>query len=174
MNENEDLKKSTFQTIKRVISSLIWKLPFENYDKYYTNGLIQKMTHEEKIQFTIQQHKKDQEKNFFLRIVKCRPTILDDEDLIEYNKIFKKSSFHLKIVFSFLFLNTLYGGYSILKTKKLFTNKIFLFNSFLIFAGYFYVQSYQHKHFNRLFTKYKEIYKSEETTKIFLKLQGIN
>jgi len=181
MSENEKKNKiemdenynNFFNKALRITKNLIWKLPFENYDKYYSNGIIHKMSQQEKLEFTINQHKKTQEKKLLLRLVKLRPNILDDNDLIQFNHVNEKSKFHLQILFTCLFLNTTYAGWLIHKKQKLF-NKYFVMITFSIIASYGYISSYQSKLNNYIYDKYKDIFKNDETRDVFLRLGGIN
>lgn len=157
----EEEKQTKFTKLKNFINSLLWDLPFDNYHKLYKTGIIKTMDVEQKKQMLFQENNLMLKKIFFFRLIRLRPTILDDEDLNGLNKIQERKKYEmLAVIFGFMSLNALtFYSISIKKQKPL--GKFFLANSFLILC-FLHVNKKQETYLEKMFEKYDKIIVNEE------------
>jgi hypothetical protein len=157
----EEEKQSFFSRFKNVINSIIWDLPFDNYHKLYKTGIIKNMDIEQKKQIIFKENNLLLRKIFFSRLVKLRPSILDDEDLIEFNKTVERKKYDtIYLIIGFMGLNS-YTFYTISIKRKQFLGKFLLINAFLILF-YLHNNQKQEKFIEKMFIKYDKIIVNEE------------
>ena len=168
---NDD-SQSIFERIKKIINSLIWDLPFENYHKYYKTGIIQKMSNQEKIDFFFERHKNNSKKLYFKRIINLRPNILDDDDLFKYKEIISKGKKNKGIYLSLFFLNNTIHFYLLLIKKTSYMKSLVGTNILFLFAFPF-LDMKTHNMFDDLYVKYRLIYDEDELYKKFQESSSI-
>jgi hypothetical protein len=167
INSNqESLNSKGFSKIYKTIHSFIFDLPFENYNEYYKTGIIQKMSKEQKIQFLIDKNLHKQHRQFFTYFINLRPNILDDDDACSYRETLDVVNRYNTFVFIGFFLNWTYFSYNFFVNKRLLYKPLIIFNGLLFFA-YIRNNNILSVEQNRLFEKYKNIFKREEILNVF-------
>jgi hypothetical protein len=184
--ENVNLKKDEFDVskhefyqkdpdrskrFKNFIWNSIWSLPFENYEKYYTNGKIFKMTQNEKIEMTVKDSIEKQKYTMFIRIVKLRPNILNNDDMelfeIESNKCRRKTY----IVLGILFLNGSFFTYKMALRKDIGLIWKFLGGNLAIGFLYSVIKLRENRVFTYLFNKYENYINFNEMRQALIEVE---
>ena len=169
---NDD-SQSLFEKIKKIINSIIWDLPFENYHKYYKTGIIQKMSNQEKIDFFFQRNKFNSKKLYFKRIVNLRPNILDDKDLFKYTETIAKSKRNKAIYLSMFFFNNTIHFYLLIIRRKSYIKSLLATNFIFLFSFPF-VDIKTEKMFDEFYFKYRLIYDEDELLRKFQEFNNID
>jgi len=160
-NNNQQKNLHIFTKLKNTLYSILFDLPFENYQNLYVTGKIHKMDLEEKKQMIYIDNHKKLKRLFFSKLINIRPTILDDEDYVEYNNLIKKSKQEKGIIiFGFFGLNS-WTFYMVSIKKEKFLLNFLIMNLFLI--GMLYYSGYKiQKFYDRMYQKYdKDIVNNE-------------
>jgi len=171
LNNNNSQNHSYFQKFKNGIYSFLFDLPFENYHTLYKTGKIKSMDIEQRKQLIYIENNAKLKKVFFSRIISLRPTILDDEDFIEFNNLNTRAKYERAfIILGFFALNS-WTFYMVSIKKKNFLSKFLFMNVFLIGMLYYSGHKLQ-KFFDRMYIKYdKEIVNHEMEEKMNLILK---
>ncbi len=166
LNDNNQQNTSIFQKFKNGIYSILFDLPFDNYHTLYKTGKIKTMDIEQKKQLIYKENDIRLKKNFFTRLISLRPTILDDEDFIEFNIINGKAKKERGLIILGFFLLNSWTFYMVSIKKKNFFLKFFFMNIFLI--GMFSYSSFKlQTFFEKMYIKYdKEIVNKEMEEKM--------
>lgn len=161
-----------YKNLGKFLWKSIWHLPFENYDKYYTNGKIFKMTHYEKLEMTIKDSIEKQKYTMFIRIVKLRPNILNNEDmeLFEYesNKARKKTYFVLFL----LFLNGSFFSYKMALKKDTSLIWTFLAGNTCLLLLYITFKAKENKLYSYLYNKYNKYINYDEMRQVLIDIEN--
>ncbi len=169
-NKDKNSVESTgiFMKFTNTIYSILFELPFDNYHNLYKTGKIHQMDVEQRKQLLYMENDAKLKKMFFCKLINLRPTILDDEDYIEFNNLLKRSK-HEKgaTIFGFFSLNS-WTFYMVSIKKKKFLAKFTAMNILLI--GMLYYSSFKvQKFYDRMYLKYdKEIVNQEMEQKMNL------
>jgi hypothetical protein len=165
LNEKSKLSKG-LSYISKTLHSFIFDLPFENYHDYYKTGIIQKMSKEQKIQFMIDKNLQKQHRQFFTYFINIRPNILDDEDAFSYRETLDVVNRYNTVIFLGFFLNWAYFSFNFFVNKRLLFKPLIIFNGLFFFA-YLKTNKILLVEQDRLFEKYKNIFKREDVLNIF-------
>lgn len=172
MNSNSDSNDSQNKVVK-ILKSLLFDLPFDEYHTLYKTGIISKMSNQEKINFVLKNQNERRSRQLFNSMITLRPNILDDEDKIELternNKIIKARG----MLMASMFLTGSYTGYHILfkNYKKI---KYFVIINFGIIVLYQFTYSYMDSYYATLHEKYKNIIKEDELMRVFKSAYNID
>lgn len=101
--------------------SIIVDVPFKNcFEDHhlYDSGELQRMTKQQKIDYIIKKCDKNQHFKLFSRVIRIRPSVMDDHDVAEFNALRKEDRKHRAIILSGLFANWSWIAYSILVKRK--------------------------------------------------------
>lgn len=169
----DDDHKPFYRKIPSYLYNFIFELPFENYKIYYKTGIIQKMSIEERKKLSRNVHREELHRNFFIRLIKIRPQILDDEDQINLNELNHSMKMKRGFFIIGLGLNWLYFSFNwiVLKKKK---GKLFITLNFLFFFGLLWTNSIQTREYKILHEKYKNIMTREEIYDAMKRIYNIN
>lgn len=155
-----------FKKCTDVIHSILFELPFDNYHTLYKTGKIHKMDIEQRKQMIYKENEEKLKRMFFSKLINLRPTILDDNDYLEFNNLKKRTQYEKGIIiFGFFILNS-WTFYMVSIKKQKFFAKFLGMNFILI--GLLYYSSFQsQKFYDRMFIKYdKEIVNQEMEEKM--------
>lgn len=167
-NKNTAESIGFFKKITNGIYSVLFELPFDNYHTLYKTGKIQQMDIEQRKQMLYVENNAKLKKMFFCKLISLRPTILDDEDYIEFNNIKTRSTREKGLtIIGFFGLNS-WTFYMVAIKKQKFFAKFLVMNVALI--GLLYSSSLKLEQFyDRMYTKYdKEIVNQEMEEKMKL------
>jgi hypothetical protein len=162
-----------YKRIFKHIYNFLFELPFENYKLYYKTGIIQKMSIEEKKKLSMRVQREELHRNFFVRMIKIRPQILDEEDFYHLNEVNHSLKNKRMLLIIGLGLNWSYFSfnYIVLRKKKA---KVFLCLNLLLFMGLVSTSIIQAREHRILYEKYKKIYDKDEIFETMRKLYNIN
>ena len=163
---NNNPNNSFFQKCKNLLHSIFFDLPFDNYHSLYKTGKIKNMDIEEKKQLIYTKNNANIKKLFFAKLISIRPTILDDDDYIEYNNIVRKNKYEKGvIILGFFGLNS-WTFYMVSIKKKKFLAQFMFVNFLLIFSLYYSGHKLQ-SFIDKMYLKYdKEIVNDEMEQKL--------
>jgi hypothetical protein len=173
ISKHEFYKKDPdrFKRFRNFVWNSIWNLPFENYEKYYTNGKIFKMTQNEKIEMTVRDSIEKQKYSMFIRIVKLRPNILNNDDMelfeIESNKCKRKTY----MVLGILFLNGTLFTYKMALRKDPSLIWKFLGGNLILGVLYSVIKLKENRLFTYLFNKYEKYINFNEMRQVLIDIE---
>jgi hypothetical protein len=167
-NKNTNTAESTgiLKKFKNTTYSILFELPFNNYHTLYKTGKIQQMDIDQRKQMLYMENHAKLKIMFFCKLINLRPTILDDEDYIEFNNLLKISKREKgATIIGFFGLNS-WTFYMVSIKKQKFFAKFLGFNFILI--GMLYYSSFKlQKFYERMYVKYdKEIVNQEMDEKM--------
>jgi len=175
VNKNliEEQRNPLYRRIPKFFYNFIFELPFENYKLYYKTGIIQKMSIEEKKKLSMRVQREELHRNFFVRMIKIRPQILDEEDYFHLNEVNHNLKIKRMILIIGLGLNWSYFSFNYIVLKKK-SAKIFLWLNLLFFIGLVSTSIIQAREHRILYEKYKKVFDKNEIFDTMKKLYNIN
>ena len=173
LQDNISINQPFYKKIPTYCYNFIFELPFDNYKIYYKTGIIHKMSIDDKKKLSRNVHREELHRNFFIRMIRLRPQILDEEDQYHLNEVNHSVKIKRTILIAGLGLNWSYFCFNwiVLKKKKY---KIFLYLNVVLFLGLVWTGRILTNENKILYKKYENVINKDEIFEMMKKVYNIN